>query len=188
MSVSSSPSREDSGKESSSTEKGTDQQQQQQSATTQQEDPAQIMIQTAYTKTKQLLEASASGLVDNISSVVSLKNLVESPPLDEAGVRLPYPGTMSPSNYQYSSYVSLLTPNRGHHAIYRALEKLEGLEKEEAELQFQSNITTELTKIVTGDDAFNSPRHAIETLEALSQSVPRKICQHPFKKNDIMNY
>ena len=186
MSVSSSPSREDSGKESSSTEKGTDQQQQQQSATTQQEDPAQIMIQTAYTKTKQLLEASTSGLVDNISSVVSLKNLVESPPLDEAGVRLPYPGTMSPSNYQYSSYVSLLTPNRGHHAIYRALEKLEGLEKEEAELQFQSNITTELTKIVTGDDAFNSPRHAIETLEALSQSVPRKICQHPFKKNDIV--
>jgi hypothetical protein len=145
------------------------------------------MIETAYHDTKRLLEAP-SGVLDTVSSMVSLQNAVEVPPLDEGDAR--YPTTLSSgsaSAMQFGSpHVSLLTPNRGHHAIIRALDKLEGLEKEESELLLRTPLTTELTKIATGDVTFTSPKHAVETLEALSQSVPRRVCQHPFKKNDIV--
>ena len=146
------------------------------------------MVQTAYNDTKQLLE-TPSGVLDTVSSMVALRNAVEDPPLDEGDGR--YPSTLSSSgssssSIQYgSNNVSLLTPNRGHHAIVRALEKLEGLEKEEADLLLRTPLTTELTKIATGDDTFTSPKTAVEALEALSQSVPRRVCQHPFKKNAV---
>jgi hypothetical protein len=82
---------------------------------------------------------------------------------------------------------SLLTPNRGHHALLRNLEDLEGFDKLEFELQLRSPLTTNLTTIATGDDVcYHNPREAVNTLEALSRSVPRRVCQHPFKKNDIV--
>jgi hypothetical protein len=80
---------------------------------------------------------------------------------------------------------TLLTPNRGHHALFRALEDLEGLEKQEVELLLQCPLTPSLTAIVTGQD-FSTPRQAVGALEALCQSIPRRVCQHPFKKNDIV--
>jgi Putative zinc finger in N-recognin (UBR box) len=178
MSVPSSPSRDD-GNASQSTGKTGE-------SSTETLSSELMMIQTAYTETKRLMEAS-SGVLDTVSTMVSLRNAVEDPPLDEGDSRYSSSISIGTSSMQYgSSNVSLLTPNRGHHAIVRALEKLEGLEKEESELLLRTPLTTELTKIATGDDSFTSPKHAIETLEALSQSVPRRVCQHPFKKNDIV--
>ncbi|KAL3922161.1 MAG: hypothetical protein SGILL_002354 [Bacillariaceae sp.] len=153
---------------------GEQQQEQQQSQKLSSEE---IMIQTAYDDTKKALKAP-SGVLDTVSSMVALRNAVEDPPLND--------GDVGYSTMQYSSSnLSLLTPNRGHNVISRALEKLEHLEKDEAELQLKTPLMTELTKIATGDD-YNSPRDAVATLEALSQSVPRRVCQHPFKKNDIV--
>jgi Putative zinc finger in N-recognin (UBR box) len=80
---------------------------------------------------------------------------------------------------------SLLTPNRGHHALFRALEEFESLEKQETTIQLRTPLTKSLTEVVTGE-SYMTPNHAIEDLEALSQSVPRRVCQHPFKKNDIV--
>ncbi|KAG7367370.1 zinc-finger domain containing protein [Nitzschia inconspicua] len=172
MSIPSSPSHEDGGggdKETKETEKASD-------SSTESLSSNDAMILKAYSDTKLLMEAP-SGVLDTVSTIVSLRNAVAEPPLDDGS------GGMQHGS---SSTVSLLTPNRGHHAIVRALEKLEGLEKEESELVLRSLLTTELTKIATGDDRFISPQNAIETLEALSQSVPRRVCQHPFKKNDIV--
>jgi len=82
---------------------------------------------------------------------------------------------------------SLLTPNRGHHALFRGLEELQDFEMLESELKLKSSLTTSLTTIATSDDErCESPRDAVDTLEALSRSVPRRVCQHPFKKNDIV--
>lgn len=122
----------------------------------------------AYNKTTQVLRKPGSFFA-NITSVVSLRNVVENPPLEE----------------QEGMPTTLLTPNRGHHALFRALEELEGLEKQEAELLLQCPLTSSLTSIVTGDD-YSSPRQAVGTLEALCQSIPRRVCQHPFKRNDIV--
>lgn len=72
-------------------------------------------------------------------------------------------------------------------ALFREMENPEELEKLESELQLRSPLTTSLTTIATGNDVcYTSPRSAVETLEALSRSVPRRVCQHPFKKNDIV--
>ena len=83
------------------------------------------------------------------------------------------------------SIPSLITPHRGQHALFRALEEFESLEKQEAGVQLRTVLTKSLTEIVTGE-SYVSPNHAIEDLEALSQRVPRRVCQHPFKKNDIV--
>lgn len=109
------------------------------------------------------------GFLAPIGSVVGLRNVVTNPPASE----------------EEALHTSLLTPNRGHHALFRALEELEGLEKQEVEWQLQNPQTLQLTSIVTGED-YSSPRHAVETLEALCRSVPRRVCQHPFKRNDIV--
>jgi hypothetical protein len=122
----------------------------------------------AYTQTQELLQQPATFLAP-IASVVSLKNVIQEPPLGDDAVA-----------------TSLLTPNRGHHALFRALEQLEGLEKQEAELQLQnSTLTPQLTSVVTGDD-YTSARHAVDTLEALCQSVPRRVCQHPVRQMKLV--
>ncbi|KAL3941667.1 MAG: hypothetical protein SGBAC_004008 [Bacillariaceae sp.] len=123
---------------------------------------------SAYIRTMQLLEHKSSFL-SPVASVVNLRNVVENPPLDE----------------QEGMATTLLTPNRGHHALFRALEELEGLEKQEAELLLQSPLTNALTTIVTNEN-YPTPRQAVATLEALCKTIPRRVCQHPFKKNDIV--
>eukprot|EP00429_Kryptoperidinium_foliaceum_P025649 CAMPEP_0176145034 /NCGR_PEP_ID=MMETSP0120_2-20121206/73859_1 /TAXON_ID=160619 /ORGANISM="Kryptoperidinium foliaceum, Strain CCMP 1326" /LENGTH=466 /DNA_ID=CAMNT_0017481451 /DNA_START=272 /DNA_END=1669 /DNA_ORIENTATION=- len=129
----------------------------------------------AFERTRALLHGDppksgyGDGFLAPMGSVVGLRNVVKNPPASEDEVL----------------NTSLLTPNRGHHALFRALEELEGLEKQEAEWQLQNPQTPQLTTIVTGDE-YPSPRAAIETLEALCQSVPRRVCQHPFKRNDIV--
>jgi Putative zinc finger in N-recognin (UBR box) len=80
---------------------------------------------------------------------------------------------------------TLLTPTRGHHELYRALEGLEGLEKDEASLASRAPLVRELTQLVTGI-VYRDAAHALTSLEQLGQAVPRRVCQHPFKKNDIV--
>lgn len=67
----------------------------------------------------------------------------------------------------------------------RALGKLEELEKEEPSLIGKTPITKQLTEIVTGD-SYQDSLDAITRLEMLGRAVPRRVCQHPFKKNDIV--
>jgi Putative zinc finger in N-recognin (UBR box) len=89
---------------------------------------------------------------------------------------------------------SLLSPNKGHHALFRSLEELEGLEKEEATLLEHSPLTAPLTQVVTGTGTGTGTGNATLTLtarDALEQlrefgSIPRRVCQHPFKRNDIV--
>mmetsp|Transcript_14841 Transcript_14841/g.41321 ORF Transcript_14841/g.41321 Transcript_14841/m.41321 type:complete len:2002 (-) Transcript_14841:1881-7886(-) len=82
---------------------------------------------------------------------------------------------------------SLLTPNRGQQALYRGLDHLTELDKLESELKLRSPLTTSLTAIASGDNVcYSNPHAAVDIFEALSKSVPRKVCQHPFKKNDIV--
>jgi hypothetical protein len=81
--------------------------------------------------------------------------------------------------------VTLVTPTRGHHELYRALEHLEGLEKEELTLLSKAALARQLTEIVT-DCTYADARHAAAELEVLGATVPRRVCQHPFRKNDIV--
>jgi hypothetical protein len=86
--------------------------------------------------------------------------------------------------------VTIITPSRGHHELYRRLEELEGLEKEESTLLERAEATVTLTGIVTGMDwhyyGDGNPQLAVRHLFQLGQAVPRRVCQHPFRRNDIV--
>jgi len=180
------------------------------------------MIADAYTKTQELLVQPSSFLAP-FPSVVSLRDLVQEPltcsgTLSNAagtGARAigasyaigapqaplqqrPPPSSMS---LLEDSPTSLLSPNKGHHTLFRALEELEGLEKEEANLLEQSPLTAPLTQVVvqgtsTSTDTaatVSTPntfpmaaRHALQTLNNLANAIPRRVCQHPFRRNDIV--
>lgn len=112
-----------------------------------------------------LMEPSTNFLAP-IPSVVSLDHTVE----DSANEDQP---------------VTIVTPSKGHHELYRALEQLEGLEKEEQTLLEHAWLTRFLTELVTADQ-YEDSRQALQTLEVLGKAVPRRVCQHPFKKNDIV--
>lgn len=81
--------------------------------------------------------------------------------------------------------ITVNTPTRGHHALFRALEELEGLEKEEQTLLEHSKLTSQLMEIVMSTH-FADSRQALQALEVAGKAVPRRVCQHPFKKNDIV--
>ena len=94
-----------------------------------------------------------------------------------------------PSTEQEADIVTLISPARGHHELFRSLELLEGLEKEEQGLAAKTALTRELTALVLdGHDAapMTDSHSALKALERLGQAVPRRVCQHPFKKNDIV--
>ena len=86
--------------------------------------------------------------------------------------------------------VTIISPARGHHELFRALDLLEtALEKQEQQLAAKTPLTWQLTALVMGEDAADAAgdsRLALQSLEALGLSVPRRVCQHPFKKNDIV--
>jgi hypothetical protein len=69
--------------------------------------------------------------------------------------------------------------------LFRQLEALENLEKEESSLLEQSPLTSYLTSIAT-QSTYHDSQAALSDLTALSQAVPRRVCQHPFRKNDIV--
>jgi len=154
----------------------------------------------AYRQVTNLLE-NAKNLAPKVSSIpslVSLRDVVKEPPVED---ELPS---------------SLLKPNHGHHALFRALEDLEKLESElileQAVLhKITSTVTNEPLEssdyphstttgtnqtLVSTDDAkftatatkepLKSKHDALATLQAIGRSIPRRVCQHPFKKNDIV--
>lgn len=83
------------------------------------------------------------------------------------------------------AFPSLATPKRGHLVLRRALEKLDGLEKEESVLLQTTPLTRQLTEIVTGE-VYTDSNDAVNRLGVLGRAVPRRVCQHPFKRNDIV--
>jgi len=91
-----------------------------------------------------------------------------------------------PSNSDMNEFpVTVITPTKGQHALSRAVEELDGLEKEEAMLKERSPLAQQLTEIIT-KQSYTSSRHAIASLHEAGQVVPRRVCQHPFRKNDIV--
>ena len=91
-----------------------------------------------------------------------------------------------PNESEMGDYpVTLVTPTKGHHALARAVEELEGLEKEEQLLKERSPVAQHLTEIITKQTYQNS-KEAIESLLDTCKVVPRRVCQHPFRKNDIV--
>jgi hypothetical protein len=81
--------------------------------------------------------------------------------------------------------VALVTPMRGHHALFRALERLEGNDKREETLVTRAPLTNTLTSVVL-QDSYTDSAAALAALQGAGSSFPRKVCQHPFRKNDIV--
>jgi Putative zinc finger in N-recognin (UBR box) len=99
-------------------------------------------------------------------------------------------GTVFPSS-------TIAESRMGHHVITdymsrnsqeldRALARLEELEKEEPTLIGKTPVTKHLTEIVTLVDVYQDSSDAVNRLEMLGRAVPRRVCQHPFRKNDIV--
>ena len=104
----------------------------------------------------------------------------------------PIPATLSPGDLTTFDIrpTSLPILNRsggiGHrNEMLAALDELEGLEKEEQTLATKTPLTRYLTELLTGQTYENSAM-AIKSLDALEEAVPRRVCQHPFRKNDIV--
>ena len=113
------------------------------------------IIADAYTKTQELLSQPSSFLAP-FPSVVSLRDLVQEPLTCSATpstaactsaraisaayaigatqappqAPLQQPSSSSSMSLLEDSPTSLLSPNKGHHTLFRALEELEGLEKD----------------------------------------------------------
>jgi Putative zinc finger in N-recognin (UBR box) len=82
--------------------------------------------------------------------------------------------------------VSLATLGRGQQELETALKQLEHIEKDsEVGLLHKCDLTRQLTELVTGA-SYVSATDAIQHLELLGKTVPRRVCQHPFRKNDIV--
>jgi Putative zinc finger in N-recognin (UBR box) len=85
--------------------------------------------------------------------------------------------------------VSLATPGRGQNELEASLKKLEQIEKDNNNQSLltshQCDLTRQLTELITGN-SYQSSNDAMQQLELIGQTVPRRVCQHPFKKNDIV--
>jgi len=69
--------------------------------------------------------------------------------------------------------------------LVKCLGHLKTLAKQEAEFVLQSERTRPLTTLLTQRD-YQSNTEALQDLHKLAETVPRSVCQHPFKKNDIV--
>lgn len=116
----------------------------------------------------------------------------------------------TPEAIQASLPLTIVTPHGGHRALQHVLETCEDLEKREALLVTASPLSRHLTALVTGrrattdDDDVNvireddedddtnilppymSSAQALADLHRAGAAVPRRVCQHPFRKNDIV--
>ena len=126
----------------------------------------------AYDATRAWLEQSPPGFIypKVVPSIVNLRDLVLQP---------------LPPDAPEQEEISLRSPGKGKQLLNAALEGLDGLDKEEANLILASPWTVPLTQIVTNETAA-SPEQALEQLQACASASPRKVCQYPFKKNDIV--
>ncbi|CAB9520261.1 protein ligase UBR1 [Seminavis robusta] len=132
-------------------------------------DPTEI---ATYQATQAWMAQSPPGFLypKVVPSIVGLRDLAQQP---------------LPPQPQEEYELSLATPRRSKEVLSAALESLEGLDKEEANLIYASPWTVPLTQMVT-NQAASSPQQALEMLQACASASPRKVCQYPFKKNDIV--
>lgn len=88
----------------------------------------------------------------------------------------------SPARPSWFSDLGNLTRSQ---PLQEALKQLEGLEKEEACLVERSDLSRKLTQILT-EEIYQDTAEALSRLTVLGEAVPRRVCQHPFRKNDIV--
>jgi len=77
---------------------------------------------------------------------------------------------------------SLNVPNRSPHTLFTKLEKLDSLQDE---TNLEQGILCQLTQLVDGRVHF-SKAQALDSLANLGAAIPRRVCQHPFRRNDIV--
>jgi len=123
----------------------------------------------AYEATRAWMEQSPPGFIEPrvVPSVVKLRDIITEP----IG--------------EHEEVASLYSPGKGKKLLNTALQELGRLEKVEAELMFDSPLTAPLTQIATNQAAF-SPQQALAQMQVCASASPRKVCQYPFKKNDIV--
>ena len=128
----------------------------------------------AYEAARGWLEQSPPGFIypKVVPSIVNMRDVVLQPIPSEAG-------------QEGEDLISLRSPGKTKALLNAALENLDGLEKEEANLIHASPWTVPLTQIVT-NEAVASTQQALEQLQACASASPRRVCQYPFKKNDIV--
>lgn len=98
----------------------------------------------------------------------------------------PTPAPLSPGDTSFATSILNRSGGVGHrNEMLVALDELERLEKEEQTLAYKTSLTRYLTELLTGQSYENSTV-AIKSLDALEEAVPRRVCQHPFRKNDIV--
>lgn len=72
--------------------------------------------------------------------------------------------------------------NRGHLVLFANFERMDQLQDESI---LEERIFCQLTQIVD-EQVHTSRGHALAALDALGAAIPRRVCQHPFKRNDIV--
>ena len=120
----------------------------------------------AYNLASSLLQCTTNlePQLSSIPSLVSMRDIVREPPLEDE----------PPS--------TLLKSNHGHHALFRALEEIDKLD---SEMLLEQDTLRKITCAVT-NVPLESGEEALPALQALGMSIPRRVCQHPFRRNDIV--
>eukprot|EP00546_Thalassionema_frauenfeldii_P000890 CAMPEP_0178937310 /NCGR_PEP_ID=MMETSP0786-20121207/25676_1 /TAXON_ID=186022 /ORGANISM="Thalassionema frauenfeldii, Strain CCMP 1798" /LENGTH=2359 /DNA_ID=CAMNT_0020615847 /DNA_START=262 /DNA_END=7341 /DNA_ORIENTATION=- len=82
--------------------------------------------------------------------------------------------------------VSPLSLDSNNLDLSQALEDLEHLSKDaQVELLLERDTITALTSLITGQ-AHHSTEGALDSLAKVGTAIPRRVCQFPFKRNDIV--
>jgi hypothetical protein len=165
------------------------------SPTTKVETPEEIVMDEdqlkAYHEASAILETTTSFLAPLFSVVpvqegIPLEEAPRSPSSDIRRLaRSPFrleSTSGSPARPSWFSDMGNLTRNQ---PLQDALKQLEGLEKEEACLVERSDLSRKLTQVLT-DEMYQDTAEALSRLTVLGEAVPRRVCQHPFRKNDIV--
>ena len=122
--------------------------------------------QEVYRVVRQLLEENAS----NIPWGGAVATLVSLDMTELSSLRL--------EDEDDEMVVSVITPRKGHHELYRRLELLNNQEI----ISSQSNpIVPALIYELTGHQS----RNPLD-IENIAKRIPRRVCQHQFRKNDIV--
>lgn len=70
-------------------------------------------------------------------------------------------------------------------ALTRAVDSLDGLNRNPLELRLETRTICQLTSLVT-NEVHASTEDALNRLAILGSAIPRRVCQFPFKRNDIV--
>lgn len=148
----------------------------------------------AYQEASSILRTSTPFLAPLFSIVTVQEDIpregeesARSPPSDirriaRSPFRLETTTSGSPANTSWFSDLGNLTRSQ---PLQEALKQLEGLEKEESCLAERSDLSRQLTQVLT-EEIYEDTAEALRRLTVLGEAVPRRVCQHPFRKNDIV--